>query len=642
MNDGFVRVAVATPAVKVADCQFNADRTVELMVQADQQSVSLVVFPEMGLTAYTCADLFLQPTLLNGATSSLIQIVEASAVLDVVTVVGLPLIWQGKLYNCAAVVHKGAVLAVVPKTFVPSYGEFYELRWFTAAPEYIGEITIGNWTVPFGTDLLFQSAADINFSFAVEICEDLWVPGSPSVRHAQAGATILTNLSASDEIVGKADYKRQMIAHQSGRLLSAYLYANAGTGESTTDLVFAGHDLIAENGIIIAESQTPFEGLLIGEVDVARLAAERMRNNTFMVRGAEHYRTITFSQRTRSFVLTRTFSRYPFVPPEGPDRTKRCETIRMIQAVGLMKRLQHTQVTHVVVGLSGGLDSTLALLVAVDAFDRLSLPREGIIAITMPCFGTTDRTRGNARTLATAVGVTLREIDITASVLQHFADIGHDKNVHDVTFENAQARERTQVLMDIANTEQALVIGTGDLSELALGWATYNGDHMSMYSVNASVPKTLIRHLVALHADESDAPELAQVLRDVLATPVSPELLPATEGNISQVTEDIVGPYELHDFFLYYMLRWSYPPQKVFRLACHVFNGVYETSVILRWLQVFYRRFFSQQFKRSALPDGPKVGSVAVSPRGDLRMPSDACVSLWQQELEKLKSDVTT
>jgi NAD+ synthase (glutamine-hydrolysing) len=399
--------------------------------------------------------------------------------------------------------------------------------------------------------------------------------------------------------------------------------------------------MIAENGIIIAESETPFEGLLMGEVDIDRLAAERMRNNTFTIKGAEQYRMISFFQRMRSFTLTRKFSRYPFVPPEGPDRTKRCETIRMIQAVGLMKRLQHTQVAHVIVGLSGGLDSTLALLVAVDAFDRLSLPREGIIAVTMPCFGTTDRTRGNARKLAAAVGVTLREIDITASVLQHFTDIGHDKNVHDVTFENAQARERTQVLMDIANTEKALVIGTGDLSELALGWATYNGDHMSMYSVNASVPKTLIRHLVALHADISDAPELAQVLRDVLETPVSPELLPAIEGNISQVTEDIVGPYELHDFFLYYMLRWSYPPQKVFRLASYVFSAQYEKSVILQWVLVFYRRFFSQQFKRSALPDGPKVGSVAVSPRGDLRMPSDACVTLWEQELEKLKADVT-
>lgn len=636
MKDGFVRVAVATPKVKVADSIYNAEQTVEMMKQADASGVRLIVFPELGLSAYTCADLFLQPTLLDGAIKALQVVVDASRTCTIVSVVGLPVVWKGKLYNCAAVVHGGEVLGVIPKVHIPNYNEFQEERWFSRAPVEIGLIDIVGSTCPFGTDILFQSETMRNFTFAVELCEDLWVPSPPSSRHAQAGATILLNLSASNELVGKAFYKRQLVANQSARLVGAYLYASAGSGESTTDLVFAGHDMIAENGIILAESETPFEGFLYSEVDVDRLASERRRSNTFEMYDEQSHDTIGFFQPVEMTDLSRKFDRFPFVPPEGPDRRQRCETIRMIQAMGLVKRLRHTGTSQVVIGISGGLDSTLALLVAVDAFDRLDVPRQGIIAVTMPCFGTTERTRNNARSLAEALHVTLREIDITEAVKQHFKDIGHDIDTHDVTFENAQARERTQVLMDVANAEGAFVVGTGDLSELALGWATYNGDHMSMYGVNSSVPKTLIRHLVALHAQTADSAELARVLEDVLATPVSPELLPAKDGVISQVTEDIVGPYELHDFFLYYALRWSFGPKKVLRLATYAFEGNYGQATIRKWLEVFYRRFFSQQFKRSALPDGPKVGSVAVSPRGDLRMPSDACVRLWTDELKDL------
>jgi NAD+ synthase (glutamine-hydrolysing) len=636
MKDGFVRVAVATPQVKVADCVFNAEQTIKLMREAEASNVALVAFPELGLTAYTCADLFLQNTLLNGALEALEAVVAASLNLEVVSVVGMPVIWHGKLYNCAVVVHRGKVLGVVPKIYIPNYNEFYECRWFTRAPMENALIDIIGFTVPFGTDILFKSETMDHFIFAVELCEDLWVASPPSVGHACEGATVLVNLSASDELVGKAYYKRQLVASHSARLLCAYLYAGSGPGESTTDMVFAGHDLIAENGIILNESETPFEGLLFSEVDVERLAGERRRSNTFEMTDNRLHDVVRFSDVPRHTPLSRTFGRYPFVPEEGPDRDARCRTIRMIQAMGLVKRLEHTGTKRVVVGISGGLDSTLALLVAVDAFDRLGISREGIVAITMPCFGTTDRTRNNAKALASVLNVTLREIDISEAVLCHFRDIGHDRDTHDVTFENAQARERTQVLMDMANKEAALVVGTGDLSELALGWATYNGDHMSMYSVNASVPKTLIRHLVDFHAQTEGPGQLAEVLNDVLDTPVSPELLPAKDGTISQVTEDIVGPYELHDFFLYYAIRWAFGPSKVFRIALTAFDRSYDRDTILKWLKIFYRRFFSQQFKRSALPDGPKVGSVALSPRGDLRMPSDACVRLWLEELEEL------
>ncbi len=636
MKDGFIKVAVGTPDVRVADCHFNAGQTVQMMHSAADLEVKLLVLPELGLTAYTCGDLFLQKTLLEGALEALQEVVMASRDLKMVIIVGLPLVHAGKLYNCAAVVQLGRVLGVVPKTHIPNYQEFYEARWFSQAPAVNSTLKIGWEQVPFGSRLLFTCAEMEEFAFAVEICEDLWVPNPPSTSHALAGALIVANLSASDELVGKSDYRRQLVSGQSARLVCAYLYADAGPGESSTDLVFTAHDLIAENGILLAERDCGETGLLLTEVDVSRLAIERRRLTTFPACVDEGYTKIAFSQNVVNTTLTRDFPRFPFVPAEGPDRLSRCETILRLQALGLCKRLSHTGSHSAVVGVSGGLDSTLALLVTVDAFDRLSLPRTGIFAITMPCFGTTDRTRDNAEALAQALGVTLKRIDITQAVLQHFSDIGQESDRHDVVFENSQARERTQVLMDMANKESALVVGTGDLSELALGWATYNGDHMSMYGVNASVPKTLIRHLVAYYAQIHAVPALSEVLMDVLDTPVSPELLPAKDGRISQVTEDIVGPYELHDFFLYYAIRWAYGPAKVYRIACKTFEGMYTPQTILKWLRVFISRFFSQQFKRSCLPDGPKVGSVALSPRGDWRMPSDACVELWKQELQAL------
>jgi NAD+ synthase (glutamine-hydrolysing) len=636
MKDGFIKVAVGTPKVKVADCRFNAETTIAMMREAADLQVRLLVLPELGLTAYTCADLFLQDTLIRGAMQGLLSVVSASSDMEMVTVVGLPLVYQGKLYNCAAAVSQGKILGIVPKTHIPNYQEFYEARWFSRAPSQIGKITIGLMDIPFGSRILFTCDEFIDFRFAIEICEDLWVPNPPSTSHALAGAMIIANLSASDELVGKADYRRQLVSGQSARLVCAYLYADAGPGESSTDLVFVAHDLIAENGILLTERDSGETGLLVTEVDVSRLATERRKLTTFPACENEGYVDVHFSQKIAVTELSRTFSRFPFVPAQGLDRDSRCETILRLQALGLCKRLEHTALKSVVVGVSGGLDSTLALLVAVEAFERMGLSKEGIFAVTMPCFGTTDRTRDNARMLSNSLGVSFLSIDITKSVLQHFADIGHDASVHDVVFENSQARERTQVLMDLANRESALVVGTGDLSELALGWATYNGDHMSMYGVNASVPKTLIRHLVAFHARKQSDATLRKVLLDVLDTPVSPELLPAKDGRISQVTEDIVGPYELHDFFLYYAIRWAYGPSKIFRIACSTFDGAYDSITIMKWLKIFYGRFFSQQFKRSCLPDGPKVGSVVLSPRGDWRMPSDACVSLWKAELESL------
>ena len=636
MKDGFIKVAVGTPVVKVADCRFNAVNTIAMMREAADLKVRLLVLPELGLTAYTCADLFLQNTLLQGAMQALLEVVKASIGMEMVSVVGLPLVYQGKLYNCAAAISQGRILGIVPKTHIPNYQEFYEERWFSPAPISLGKITIDSVEIPFGSRLLFTCDEFVEFRFAIEICEDLWVPNPPSTSHTLAGALIIANLSASDELVGKANYRRQLIAGQSARLVCAYLYADAGPGESSTDLVFVAHDLIAENGILLAERDSGETGLLVSEVDVSRLATERRKLTTFPDCDHEGYVDVRFSQKVAKTELSRTFSRFPFVPSQGLDRDSRCETILRLQALGLCKRLEHTGVKSVVLGVSGGLDSTLALLVAVEAFERLGLPKKGIIAVTMPCFGTTDRTRENARMLSDSLGVSFLSIDITKSVLQHFADIGHDASIHDVVYENSQARERTQVLMDLANKEFALVVGTGDLSELALGWATYNGDHMSMYGVNASVPKTLIRHLVAFHARKQQDLSLRKVLLDVLDTPVSPELLPAKDGCISQVTEEIVGPYELHDFFLYYAIRWAYGPAKIFRIACRSFDGVYDSITVMKWLNIFYSRFFSQQFKRSCLPDGPKVGSVVLSPRGDWRMPSDACVALWKAELESL------
>lgn len=645
MKDGFIRVAAATPDIKVADCDYNADRIIELIKQAAAEDVSIIVFPELCITGYTCGDLFLQKVLLDGAKNALVKIAKETADCEALAFVGLPLEVDGKLYNCAAALCKGEILGFVPKRNIPAYSEFYEARHFTpwqggtrsvdAFEEFQDEhhITV----MEFG-DILFEHSDIPELVIGVEICEDLWVPEPPSGKLASSGATIICNLSASDEVIGKGEYREQLVKSQSARCICGYIYADAGMGESTQDLIFSGHNLIAENGTIVGESKKFTTGLTIGEIDIHRLVAERRKMNTFNVNSnitnaARDFEREYFSITPKNLELKRRFPPMPFVPSNKDDLDSRCEEILTMQATGLATRLRHIGCKTAVIGLSGGLDSTLALIVAVHAFDILGLDRKGIIAVTMPCFGTTKRTKSNALSLAEAYGVTLKEVNITAAVRQHFSDIGQDESVTDVTFENGQARERTQVLMDIANQQGGIVIGTGDLSELALGWATYNGDHMSMYGVNASVPKTLVRHLVSYESMNTENKRLSEVLEDVLATPVSPELLPPTEGEISQKTEDIVGPYELHDFFLYYMVRCGFPPKKILRIAEQSFAGRFDRNTIKKWLTVFLKRFFSQQFKRSCLPDGPKVGSVTLSPRGDWRMPSDACVKLWLEDL---------
>ena len=642
MQDGFVKVAAVTPEVRVADVAFNVDACVAAAERAcTEDGASVVVLPELAVTGYTCEDLFWQEALLDAAERGLADFAARTADLDALLLVGVPVRVNAKLYNCCAVVSSGTILGVVPKRHIPTYNEFYEGRHFVPGTTDVVPIDVaGQLDVPFGMSQLFACEELPELVVAAEICEDLWVPEPPSIRHAQAGATLICNLSASNALVGKADYRRELVRGQSARLVCGYVYASAGTGESTQDLVFSGHDLVAENGRLLAEGAPFGDGRALTEVDVRQLAAERRRMSTFqtVVNAAQlDYHVSRFTLDVHHVHLTRWVDPHPFVPSDPARRAERCEDVFSIQAHGLAKRLAHTRSSRAVIGVSGGLDSTLALLVAVRAFDLLGLDRSGIIAVTMPGFGTTDRTHDNATQLSDALGVTLREIAIADAVRQHFADIGHDESAHDVTYENSQARERTQILMDVANQEGGLVIGTGDLSELALGWATYNGDHMSMYAVNASVPKTLVRHLVRYVADTCGSAAEKDVLLDVLDTPVSPELLPATgDGQIAQRTEDLVGPYELHDFFLYEVLRHGAGPRKVFRLARHALGGTYDDETILSWLKVFYRRYFAQQFKRSCLPDGPKVGSAAVSPRGDLRMPSDACSTLWLAELEEL------
>ena len=633
MKDGFIRVASAAPDIKVADCDYNADRIIEMIKQAEENSAAAIVFPELCITGYTCGDLFLQKTLLDGAKNALIKIMEQTKDCNIISIVGLPVELGGKLYNCAAVINFGCLFGLVPKINIPSYSEFYETRHFTpwkADEERFFKFI--DFDIHFGNNF-FRCKKIPEFTFGVEICEDLWVPDPPSVKLAAMGANVIFNLSASDEIIGKGDYRRQLVQSQSARLVCGYVYADAGMGESTQDLIFSGHNLIAENGVILSESKKFTTGITYGEIDLHRIANERRRMNTFFVDINEDYQEILFA-KPKDIELTRKFPPMPFVPSDKSDLNNRCEEILTMQATGLATRLRHIGCKNAVIGLSGGLDSTLALIVAVHAFDMLGLDRKGIIAVTMPCFGTTKRTKSNAHCLAEAYGTTLKEIDITKAVRQHFEDIGQSEDTLDVTYENAQARERTQVLMDIANQTGGIVIGTGDLSELALGWATYNGDHMSMYGVNASVPKTLVRHLVSYESAHTDDKKLASVLEDILATPVSPELLPPADGEISQKTEDIVGPYELHDFFLYYFVRCGFPPKKILRIAEKSFEGSYKKAEIKKWLTVFVKRFFSQQFKRSCLPDGPKVGSVTLSPRGDWRMPSDACVRLWLEDLD--------
>ncbi|OON84685.1 NAD(+) synthase [Oribacterium sp. C9] len=692
MVEGFIRVASATPKIKVADVSYNRDAVLRDIDEAEKQGVKLVVFPELVLTSYTCADLFHQTVLIDKTMKALDELAEATRGREIVAVVGTPYLMDHKLYNCAAVLHGGHILAIVPKKNLPNYGEFYERRWFTPGREEVRYIT---WTsrvtkevysIPFGMNILLEAEDFPEFILAAEICEDVWVPNPPSTQHALAGATIIANTSASDETVGKDSYRRELIRSASARLVSAYVYTNAGDGESSTDLVFGGQDIIAENGIILKEGNRFETGLYIADVDLQRIVQERARITTYpdideCLR--DRYDVVRFrfndseeaampdvmggsepdaekrdekgndSLKEKLLRDTADLRRFvdpkPFVPGNVSERNQRCNEIFTIQAMGLRKRLEHIGCRSAVIGISGGLDSTLALLVTARAFDMLGIPRENIISVTMPAFGTTDRTYNNAVTLTKRLHATLREINIKAAVLQHFEDIGHDPEDHSVTYENSQARERTQILMDIANQTDGIVIGTGDLSELALGWATYNGDHMSMYAVNVGVPKTLVRYLVKFVAETSEDESLRQCLNDIFDTPVSPELLPPTgDGQISQKTEDLVGPYELHDFFLYQILRFGFSPRKVYALALKAFSeeaqkeagimdgDIYDPETILKWLRKFYWRFFSQQFKRSCLPDGPKVGSVAVSPRGDLRMPSDAAVKLWIEELEEI------
>ena len=633
MKDGFIRVCAATPDIRVADCAYNEKNIMNLMDEAYEKQVSVLVFPELCITGYTCGDLFLQDVLLKAAQDSLRHIVSHSAGKNMLVFVGMPFMHKGKLFNVAAAICDGRLLGLVPKKNIPNYSEFYEMRHFTPGMDECVDTALG---VKLGSRLLFRCENIEELVVGAEICEDVWVACPPSTYHAQAGATLIVNCSASDETTGKDIYRRALISGQSARLVCGYIYANAGEGESTQDLVFGGQNLVCENGNVLAETRRFKNGTAIAELDLQRLVNERRRMNTYTVNTGDDYEIVDFALEKYDIGLTRYYARTPFVPSSKVDRDVRCEEILSIQAMGLKKRLAHTGCRNAVIGISGGLDSTLALLVTARAFDSLSIPRENITAVTMPCFGTTDRTYNNAVELTRRLGATLTEVNIKEAVRIHFRDIGQDESVHDVTYENGQARERTQILMDIANKSGGMVIGTGDMSELALGWATYNGDHMSMYGVNCSVPKTLVRHLVKYYADTCGDSSLREILEDVLDTPVSPELLPPTEGQISQKTEDLVGPYELHDFFMYYILRFGYMPHKVYRIACHAFEGEYDTQTIYRWLDTFYRRFFAQQFKRSCLPDGPKVGSVAVSPRGDLRMPSDAVRSLWLEDLASI------
>ena len=641
MNYGFVKVAAAVPLVQVADCFYNIEKIEGLMRQASEKGVQIIAFPELSVTGYTCLDLFAQQTLLNGAEAALLQLVSNTADLDILTIVGVPLRTENRLINAAVVFQKGAIRGVVPKTYLPNYKEFQEQRWFTSATELReSTISIGKEEYPMGSHLLFRSG---RLTAGIEICEDLWVPVPPSSLLTMEGANIIFNLSASNELIGKHAYLRSLICQQSARCMAGYVYASSGFGESSTDLVFAGNGIIAENGNLLAESPrfTMEEQLVISEIDIETLQNDRQVNTSFMYGTSglpkEKAQVVDFQVRIPDgFSLTRPVDPHPFTP-SGEALKERCEEIFHIQVAGLAKRLVHAHAQTAVVGISGGLDSTLALLVTVMTFDALKMPRGQIIGITMPGFGTTDRTYTNACDLIRSLGVTLKEIPIKEACLQHFRDIDHDPSVHDVTYENSQARERAQLLMDVANQKNGLVIGTGDLSELALGWATYNGDHMSMYGVNGSIPKTLVKYLVEWVANHKVDDASRLTLLDIVDTPISPELIPADEnGNIKQKTEDLVGPYELHDFFLYHFLRFGSHPSKIYFLAQKAFAGIYDNATVKKWLYTFFRRFFQQQFKRSCLPDGPKVGSVSLSPRGDWRMPSDAVSRLWLEEIERI------
>ena len=641
MNYGFVKVAAAVPHVKVADCKFNVERIESQIAIAEGKGVQIIVFPEMSITGYTCGDLFGQQILLEEAEMGLMQILNNTRQLDIISILGMPVVVNSTVINAAVVIQKGKILGVVPKTYLPNYKEFYEQRWFTSALQVSeNSVRLCGQIVPMGNNLLFETAET---TFGIEICEDLWATVPPSSSLALQGAEIIFNLSADDEGIGKHNYLCSLISQQSARCISGYVFSSSGFGESTTDVVFAGNGLIYENGYLLARSERfcMEEQLIINEIDVECIRAERRVNTTFAANkancpGKEAVRISTEFVNSKDLNLTRTFNPHPFVP-QGSELNSRCEEIFSIQIAGLAQRLLHTGAKTAVIGISGGLDSTLALLVCVKTFDKLGLSRKDILGITMPGFGTTDRTYHNAIDLMNSLGVSIREISIREACIQHFKDIGHDLNIHDVTYENSQARERTQILMDIANQTWGMVIGTGDLSELALGWATYNGDHMSMYGVNAGIPKTLVKHLVQWVAENGMDEASKATLLDIMDTPISPELIPADEnGEIKQKTEDLVGPYELHDFFLYYFLRFGFRPSKIYFLAQTAFSGVYDDETIKKWLQTFFRRFFNQQFKRSCLPDGPKVGSISISPRGDWRMPSDASSAAWLKEIAEL------
>jgi NAD+ synthase (glutamine-hydrolysing) len=651
MNYGFFRGAAASPELTVADCKTNADHIIDAVLEARSNGASLIVFPELCVTGYTCGDLFLQRTLQEAAVHETERIARETAAHHILIAAGLPVALGDALYNCAALMYRGHILALVPKSYIPNYGEFYERRQFAPAKRTAGTVSVHLSDtfpdVPFGTDILICDKDDPDFILAAEICEDVWVPLPPSTRHTLAGATIVANLSASNEIVGKAAYRRLLIKGHSAHTVSAYIYANAGHGESTQDLVFASHNILAENGTVLAESELFSGKTMYADFDLERTVQERRRMTSYAqstedIVSKESYRRIYIDvcrhakQLCKYMPIRRSIDAHPFVPSDTAERTRRCEEVVAMQSEGLAKRMQHINAKNAIIGLSGGLDSTLALLVTCRAFDLCGIPRKGIQAVTMPCFGTTDRTYSNACALAGEINATLSEINIEEAVRTHFRDIGHDDGTHDITYENSQARERTQVLMDIANKMNGIVIGTGDLSELALGWCTYNGDHMSMYGVNSSIPKTLVRYLVDWFADKTDNAKLSKVLKDILATPVSPELLPPEKGTISQKTEDIVGPYELHDFYLYYLLRFGFSPAKILFLADNT-TLPYTHEFKLRWLRTFYKRFFAQQFKRSCMPDGAKVGSVNLSPRGDWRMPSDASASVWLNEIDTIK-----
>lgn len=634
MKDGFIRVGAASIHTRVADCIHNTDQIIEMMKTAYQNNTTLLVFPELTISGYTCEDLFFQDRLLNETLAQLKRIIKASVDLEMITIVGLPYIFNHKLYNVAAVIYEGQLLGLVPKTHIPNYNEFYEARHFESGEGILTEVMFDGQIVPFGSHILFENINMPALTIGIEICEDLWVPNAPSTSHALAGATVIANPSASNNLTGKSDYRRLLVQSQSARLICGYIYANAGVGESTTDVVFSGHNLIGENGTILNESECYHVGITYADMDLSRLMSERRKMTTFKT--DDDYERVYFDMPLKDISINRYYDPTPFVPDDKQQRQKRCEEVFNIQIMGLKQRLEATNTKKVVIGISGGLDSTLALLVAHMTFKQLGLPSENIYAITMPCFGTTSRTLNNALGLMEELGVTSKTIPIKEAVLLHFKDIEHDENIHDVTYENVQARERTQILMDLSNQIGGIVIGTGDLSEVALGWSTYNGDHMSMYAVNVSVPKTLVRYLVDFVASEYKGQKLETLLRDILDTPVSPELLPAEDNKITQKTEDIVGPYELHDFFLYHVARFGYEPRKVLRISEIAFQDQYDHETILKWLKTFYRRFITQQFKRSCIPDGPKVGSVALSPRGDLRMPSDASYRMWLEQLENL------